>query len=117
MTPDITLDSVVFTKVSDDGSKSTRRNTALGLQSPRTMVISHQDGKDSRSGEQVVRTGVSWQYATPVGTPAIRSIDGISVALTIPESSTPARMQELIDVAIAALSSSTFITSLLNREI
>lgn len=117
MTPDITLDSVAFVKTFDDATGSVRRDTTLGLQYPRVLTVKHQESVDSKTKEQKVRSLVRFDYSQPVGTPAIRSTDSVQIVFEIPESSTPTRMQEVIDAAKAALASSTFITSILNREI
>jgi len=117
MDTNLTVDTVVYTKVFDDASGSVRRNTALGLQSPRTLTIKHQETVDSKTKEPKVRSLVRFDFSQTTGTPAIRSTDSVQVVLEIPESSTPARMQEVIDGAVAFLGTSGLVTSILNREI
>lgn len=117
MDTNLTVDTVTYSKVYDDASGSVRRNTALGLTSPRVLTIKHQDSVDSKTKEPKVRSLIRFDFAQPVGTPAIRSTDSCQIVLEVPESSTAARMQEVIDAAVAFLGTAGLVTSILNREI
>lgn len=113
----VTIDSVAYTKVRDNDTSSIRRNTSAGLNAPKLLTVSHQASQDSKTKEPKVRSLVRFDITTPIGTPAVRSVDSAQLVLEIPESSTPARVQEVIDAVLAALGSTTFVTSILNQEI
>lgn len=117
MDTNLTIDSVVYTKVRDNDTGSVRRNTSVGLNAPKILTVSHQSTVDSKTKEPKVRSLVRFDISQPVGTPAIRSTDSMQVVLEIPESSTPTRVQEVIDAGLAFFGNTGLVTSILNQEI
>lgn len=117
MDTNLTIDSVVYNKVNDTDTGSVRRNTSVGLSSPKLLTIKHQNSVDSKTKEPKVRSLVRFDISQPVGTPAIRSTDSMQIVIEVPESSTPARVQEVIDAGLAFFGTASLVTSILNQEI
>lgn len=113
----LTIDTVAYTRVYKATGVPIRRNTALGLSSPRELSISHQASVNSKTKEPSTRSVVRFDFTVPeTSSPTGKSVRSAYLVVDTPQSAASADMDEVIDAVVAACGLAGFRASLYNQE-